>query len=224
MHANFKTAIIARSIEHALQHPELQDDPEDLACWARETFGVPLEKGADPMLTIAYQALARIAEAQRQQEQRSRPWKRKSEPDKKRPPLPWCWLANEETDGDQNQVNGLGTSVALLGTYPCRLPFLCHKECLERLEHTRFTSEIRLGGREGYTPCEGCGYPLAGPSATESWTHPPLFIPCDIAAIFYRMTSFPTSSISGGSESKGKHKSAPLQASLFDVNEEREGK
>jgi len=226
MHPNFRAAILAKSIERAFEHTELQHDPEALASWARETFGATVE-GVDPMLTIAYQALERIAEAQHLQAQRSHPRKRKSEPDKKLPHLPWCWLAHDEGEDkhDHNQGESVNTS-ALLGTYAsCRLPFLCHKECLEHLVYAGFTSEIRFTGREGYAPCAGCGYPLAGPSAIASWTRAPLFIPRDIAEIFYRTALFTSSSNADvdGHGSRGKSKTSLQQTSLFDLSEGSEG-
>jgi hypothetical protein len=49
MHIKFREGISDRMVEYASQHPEFQQDAESLAGWARETYGVPVERH-DPTL------------------------------------------------------------------------------------------------------------------------------------------------------------------------------
>ena len=65
--------------------------------------------------------------------------------------------------------------------------FLGHEDCILVIQNTQGFHLITLIGNEGFTPCTGCGLPLAGPSRLEVFELgiPLLPIPSNIAEVFY---------------------------------------
>jgi hypothetical protein len=99
MHEKFREGIFDNMVVYAFQHPELQQDAESLAQWARETYGVPVE-GHDPMMTLAHRVVRLIAEYHQQRAERTQSRQRKSAPGTGLPILPAWMIASAQTSSD----------------------------------------------------------------------------------------------------------------------------
>jgi hypothetical protein len=118
-----------------------------------------------------------------------------------------------EGEADDDEVKGVHAT-AFLGMYVSgKHSYMCHKDCLSLLDYAD-SHEIKLIDREGFAPCEGCGFPLAGPSPKEWGTHPPLLVPADFIGVFYRVKNSMAEVSPEQPERRGKR--APEQRSLFE--------
>jgi hypothetical protein len=195
-----RAAVQARLIEYAFQHE--QYGLEQFARWALHELGFTPEE-TPVAWAFAEKALLFVQEyRQRREQARAALRPQRQAPSKERLLIVPAggtrrFLCDEQFVLHSTALVGSVPGPGNLATlYEYQEPFLCHEDqnCIQMVGETfrdKKPTPIRLTGNEGYAPCGGCGLPVAGPSFSESFAHPPLPVPEDIADMLYGEEQWP---------------------------------